>query len=239
MKTKLLFLSLFTVSVLLLGCDKDDDNGKGTLSYRTTVWNAELPHDGKNAGPDAKGDTNTTELINARHFIPKIEISTDPIADGVSADAINWTVMYESTEEMLHTDRSISIALPVGEYVSFRITQRNRVYWVCTFEGDTMEFPSLNDSGIGPNEQLVNYFGEEGLHKIQDGNFVLTHPNERLGVFEILPGQTTKVTSRVNIITIDWIDNDGSGNWSDGDELTNWTVPDGVTTMSDFIVEYE
>ncbi len=58
-------------------------------------------------------------------------------------------------------------------------------------------------------------------------------------LFFIKPNKTTKVTMRMNLKTLDWIDNDGSGEWSEGDELTNWTVPEGVTTMMDFIVEYE
>ena len=235
------FIMMGITTIFATSCDKDDEisNGDGTLVFRTTVWNAELPDDSKKASFKATAVTRTVDLINTRHLIPKIEISTDEIKEGVSPDDINWTVMYESSEEMLATDREISIELPAGKYVSFRLTQRNQIFWVCTYDGDTYEFPSLNNSEIGSDELLVNYFGETGLHGIKDGVFVLEYERERLGTFQIKPNRTTDVTMRMNLITLDWIDNDGSGDWSEGDELTNWTVPDGITTMTDFIVEYE
>lgn len=234
-------LSLMTASLLLLSCDKNENNDaeKGTLTFLTTVWNTKLSDDVTKTLLKAKGDTNTVDLINIRHLISKIEITTDEIKDGVSPNDINWTLMYESNQEMLHTDREVTIELPVGEYKGIKLTQRNLMYWVCLFEGDTIEFPSLNNSDLQQNAELFNYFGEEGFYEIEDGVFVSTNAEERLGFFEIKPDATTKVTMRMNLITLDWVDSDGSGEWSYGDELTNWTVPEGVTTMTDFIVEYE
>lgn len=247
MITKNAFICLLVFALILISCSEDvtspkdeETNGDiGTLEFRMTVWNAEHPGGLKNIYSKTQADTHTVDIINTRHLIPKIEISTDEVKEGVSPNDINWTVMYESNVEMLATDRGITIELPVGKYVSFKLTQRNLMYWVCNFEGDIFEFPSFNNSDIGPDDLLVNYFGETGLHEIEGGVFVLKYERERLGSFEIKPSKKTKVTMRMNLITLDWIDNDGSGDWSDGDELTNWRTPEGVTTMTDLIVEYE
>lgn len=247
MKTKNAIMFLFVSSLLFISCsedvtspkDEETNGGIGTLEFRMTVWNAEHSGGLKNIYSQTQADTHTVDIINTRHLIPKIEISTDEVKSGVSPADINWTVMYESSEEMLATDREITIELPVGKYVSFKLTQRNLMYWVCNFEGRIFEFPSFNDSELDPNAQLINYFGETGLHEIEGGVFVLKYERERLGSFEIKPNAKTKVTMRMNLITLDWIDNDGSGDWSDGDELTNWRTPEGITTMTDLIVEYE
>ena len=240
MKIRQIILGLLVTVLLFTGCEKDDSvTGEGTLKFRTTVWNAEVSDDSKKSLAKSTGETYTLDLINTRHLLHKIEITTDEIAEGVSPDDINWLVMYESSEEMLATDREISVIVPAGEYIGFRITQRNLMYWVCELGDEIMEIPSLNNSELPDDAQLINYFGEEGLHEIEDGLFVLRYPNERLGSFEVKPDRTTNVTMRMNLKTLDWIDNDGSGNWSEGDELTNWTVPEGITTMTDFIVGYE
>jgi len=247
MISKNTLMCLLVFALIITSCSEDvtspKDNGtngdKGTLEFRTTVWNAEFPDGLKNIYSHTQTDTNTVDIINIKHLIPKIEISTDEVKGGVSPGDINWTVMYESSEEMLATDREITIELPVGKYVSFKLTQRNLMYWVCNFEDRIFEFPSFNDSELDPNAQLINYFGETGLHEIEGGVFVLKYERERLGSFEIKPNAKTKVTMRMNLITLDWIDNDGSGDWSDGDELTNWRTPEGITTMTDLIVEYE
>ena len=240
MKIKQFFLGLLTTALLFAGCEKDDSvTGEGTLNFRTTVWNAEVSDGSKKSLTKSTGETYTLDLINTRQLLYKLEITTDEITEGVSPDKINWVVMYESSEEMLATDREISLIVPAGKYIGFRITQRNLMYWVCKLGNDVMELPSLGNSELPNDAQLINYFGEEGLHEIEDGLFVLRYPKERLGSFEIRPGRTTNVAMRMNLKTLDWIDNDGSGSWSEGDELANWTVPEGITTMTDFIVEYE
>jgi hypothetical protein len=241
MKTLLLvFVSFF----LLIGCESnkttEPETGMGMLEMYMTVWNAYGEDFGKVANiPANPKQVYTTELINIRHLIPEIQVTTDEIEAGVAANSVDWITIYQSDEEMLHTDREVSIEIPTGDYRGIRIVQRNLMYWVCTNDGDVIEFPSLNDNELAPEELLVNTFGEEGLYEIDgEGNFYLYHDGEKLGTFEILPGSNTKVTMRLNIQTIDWHDNDGSGDWSYGDELSNWTLPEGIETMSDFIVEY-
>ncbi len=238
MKTKLFLPALLTVSLLLSACDKDDESKDGTLSFRTTVWNAENPDD-KGQFNNEKGDTNTVDIINTLHVLYKIEITTDNINQDASSDDINWILMYESSDEMLATERSITIEVPAGKYNGFKISQRNKMYWRCIYEGDTVNFPSFNNSDLGPDARLVNIFGKDGLYEADNGSFVLINDRERLGTFEVLEDAVTNVTMRMNLKTLDWIDNDYSGDWSDGDQLKNWTVPDGITTMTDFIVEYE
>ena len=61
--------------------------------------------------------------------------------------------------------------------------------------------------------------------------------------FKILPGKTTRVTVRMNMYTLDWLDKDEDGYYTPfdttKDKLDNWTTfADSIVTMSDFIVEY-
>ncbi len=241
MSAKKFFIIVAASMLFVIGCDKEDDptTGTGTLDFRFTVWNAEHSNHEKRMAIGTRNNIHTVELINVRQFIPKIEVTTDEIKEGMAPDEIDWFTIYESSEEMLNTDRQITTEIPAGRYIGFRITQRNLFYWVCLFQEEIIEFPSYNDSDLEPNDLLTNYLGEDGLYELEDGVFVLRYPDEKLGTFEILPDKNTRITTRINIVSIDWHDNDNSGVWSDGDELSNWSLPEGVTTMSDFIVEYE
>lgn len=213
---------------------------KGTLKMRTTVWSAFNDAVWKKEYNRSAGDTHTCELTNIRHFIPLIQVTTDEIKSGVLANSIKWTTIYESSQEMLHTDRVFEIALEPGKYKGIRIEQRNKMYWVCTFNGATIEFPSVNNSEIGADERIFNVFGEDGLYETnEEGKFVVNTNNEKLGFFEIFAGKTTRVSNRLNITALDWLDADGDGKWSPGDELIKWHTPEGVNTMSDFVVDYD
>ncbi|MBT3755815.1 MAG: hypothetical protein HOG24_05995, partial [Candidatus Cloacimonetes bacterium] len=68
--------------------------------------------------------------------------------------------------------------------------------------------------------------------------FVSSVPGEQLGSFEIRAGETTNLVMRLNFTTVDWYDNDDSEDWSDGDAIDNHQLPNGITTMTDFIVTY-
>ena len=213
----------------------DATSAPGTLMFRTTVWNTHATTPWRIAI-----DTNSCSLNSVRTIIYVMQVTTDEVKAGVKYSDINWTTIYESNTEMLHADRSFTKELSAGVYKGIRMEQRNRLFWVCAFNGNTYEFPSLNNSNLGDNAIITNIFGENGLYKI-DGNGVLEVDNdkEKLGTFEIKSGQTSRVSLRLNITSLDWIDNDHSGTWTDGDELKNWKTPEGIDTMADFIVEYD
>ena len=235
---------LIITSMIWTGCSKDETEepevNQGTLKFRTSVWNSENPSGWKST--EGIKDVKACDLIDIFHLIPKIEITTDEISEGVSPGSIKWTTIYESSEVMLHTDRMFSLAVPIGKYKGFRITQRNLIYWVCTWDTDTLHFPSYQISeAVSPDELFVNYFGQDGLYEIdpESGLFYLFTGNEKLGSFDVKPAKTTRLTVRLNITGLDWHDMDGDGKWSDGDDLDNWRTPEGISTMSDFIVEYD
>ena len=168
----------------------------------------------------------------------KIEVSTGEIIEG-KPDNLDWKTIYESSNEILHTELKISIDLPIGAYKSIKLTMSNRLSWICTLRGNTLEFPDLNSSQLIPEAKILNWFGKEGLFLLDANNFKLVQPKEKLGLFEIRSGKITNVTLRMNIKTLDWIDNDRDGKWSFGDRLDNWTTPQGIDTMMDFIIKYE
>ncbi len=226
---------------LLIGC-KDSPTGSdtetGILEFYTTVWNAWI-QGGREMLVNTNRTVYTVDLIDIRHLIPEIQVTTDVVAVGVPANSIEWITIYESEVEMLHTEREISLEIPAGDYKCLRITQRNLLYWVCEYQSVVHEFPSYNDGDLQPDDLLVEYLNEDGLYLVDDqGYFQLNHPGEKLGTFEVLPDMHTRVTMRLNIQTIDWHDNDNNGLWSGDDELDNWATPEGIDTMTDFLVEY-
>ncbi|MBT4333178.1 MAG: hypothetical protein HOD64_07860 [Candidatus Cloacimonetes bacterium] len=239
MKLFKMFLAIVTMSMLLLGCSEDnvtETEEDGTLDFRMTTWNAELSD--RTSEQINKRTTHTLDLIDIRHYIPKIEVTTDEIAEGIAAEDIIWTTMYESSVEMLHTEREVSIQLPVGNYQGLKLTQRNRMAWVIEYQGNPIDAWITQIDGLNDDDLFINYFGADGLFDVEDGLFVSSVPGEQLGSFEIRAGETTNLVMRLNFTTVDWYDNDDSGDWSDGDAIDNHQLPDGITTMTDFIVTY-
>ncbi len=240
MKGKIMVAMVIVAITLLIGCKKesptDSTDETGALQLKYTTWNSY-----SSKAPKATlSDTHTCNLIDGRHVLYSIAFATGDIVDG-EPDTLDWITTYESSEEMLDSEREFSpVTMPIGNYKNIRIVQSNRVYFVGTLGSDTLELPNLNNSELEPADSLLNICGENGMYvHDENNNFKLEAPDEKLGGFEMKSGKTTKLTIRVNIKTFDWIDNDGNGEWSEGDELDNWTLPEGIETMTDFIVEYE
>lgn len=243
MKQRALITLLIATTFFAVACDSSSSKSKGTLSFRTTVWNAENEPElsGKLMAREAgEGEAlHVLDVVNIRHLISEIEITTDSIEEGKFPEDISWILLYESSKEILHTDREITIQVPVGEYKGFRITQRNLIKWVVEFDNDFIDLPTLNDDTLGPNATIVNYFGEDSLYEIDEetGEFVKNPNDELLGTFEVKAGRTTYLTMQVNINSLHWHDNNDNGIWDDGDEVDEISAPEGVLTMTDFIVE--
>jgi len=236
---KMMFIIvLFTM--MLSGCSEDnttEPETDGTLHFRMTTWNAEQSD--RIIENNNHRSMHTVDLIDIRHYIPKIEVTTDEVSEGLSAADITWTTMYESSVEMLHTEREVTIQLPAGNYRGVKLTQRNRMAWVVEYQGNPIDCWTIQINNLGQDELFVNYFGENGLYAVEGGVFVPDVPGEQLGSFEIRAGETTDLVMRLNFTTVDWYDNDNSEDWSEGDDIDNWQLPDGITTMTDFIVTYE
>ena len=244
-KSKIWIYPLIIKGVLLIltsSCKKDDDNNdnnnpsNGDLKIQLKMYGQK-----NGLGSGIKSDTNTCALIDLRNAITSISVSTDAIIDG-QTDNLNWTIIYSDTAQLLFTQRQISpVSLPVGSYKSIKIIMKNRIYWVCDFNSNTYEFEDFNCSSCDPNGfGPTNYFYSDGLHELDSTNhFFLCTPNEKLGGFDILENQTTTLTWRFNVISLQWIDVNSNGTWDTGiDKMDNWATPLGVETMMDFIVTY-
>lgn len=239
MKLLKFIAAILVFAFLAWGCEEDDpvnNETEGTLKFSMTTWNA------SNAkSPGTQGKTvHTVDIVDIQHLIPLIEVTTDSIYAGGSLADVTWVTMYESSVEMLHTEREVTLKMPVGKYTGIKLVQRNLMGWVLDFQGNNIVAWVPNNSTLGDNDTLVNFFGADGLFGVdQDGKFVSAVPTEKLGSFEIKPGQVTNLLMRLNFTTVDWDDKDDSGDWSPLDELNNHQLPTGVTTMTDFIVTYE
>jgi hypothetical protein len=238
---KRLYISLCFVLLLFLGSGCDLFNGggtqTGTLQYRTTTWNTEFPDAMPKASRDALA-TDTLKLIDVIQYLAMMEVTTDAIDSGVTrAEDVNWTVIYQSTEEMLTTHRDFSVELPVGDYKGYRVTQGNRLYWVCTSGNDTLEIPSLNDNSRPHNDLIIGHINDKGFYEINDDGIFIKKNDEKLGVFEIRPATLTKITVRMNLMAL-VIDSQAFAQDSTYNIL-DWLLPEGISTMSDFIVDYD
>jgi len=242
MKTKLFLLSLMATSFLLLGCDKDDKTGNevGTLNFKVTFWNIEFPVD-KKQGVTGKENVYTLPIVDMKNYVYKFEVSETELKEGASPEGIEWVTIFESDpNQMIYfSEIELSKDIQAGDYRSIRISGKyfGDFIWVCEFQGNKMYI--IPDRDPDDDSIVWEHFTETGGFDIEDGVFVLGTDRERLGTFEIKANKTTNLIMRYNLKTLDWHDNDGSGDWSDGDDISNWTVPEGVTTMMDFIVEYE
>jgi hypothetical protein len=234
--TRLSLLILFSALFLISACKKDDNddntNPTGNLQMKFSWYSSK---------GDVKGDTNTCDLIDIKGTLLEIAVSKDAIVDG-QPDNLNWTTIYTTSSSMYFTERQCPVvSLPAGNYKSIKIVQKNAINWKCIFNTDTLEFEDLNNSSLPADTTIpANYFYSDGLHELDaSGNFFMHQSEEKLGGFEILDGQTTNLSWRMNIIHLDWIDTNTNGIWDTGiDGLDNWQLPPGVTTMFDFIVTY-
>lgn len=261
MKAKhLLIMSLVLVFVLISCFDPPiEESTEGTLEFRMLLWNSY-----ESGMQKAAVDTYTCPIVDVRHLIPLIQFTKDTIYHGGPADQ-EWIDFYESDEEMYHSERSMSAVMDTGTYKGIRIFQRVLFYWVCTHPddpNDTLEFAQVNASdpyGIelddpSLNDTIVNIFGTNGLY--YDSNDTLYNVNhtengagdivhgEYIGCyFKIFPDRTTRVTVRMNLVTLDWMDINEDGVFTpldySEDAIDNInTFADSIITMSDFFVEY-
>jgi hypothetical protein len=244
MKFKHIILSSLCILFLFVSCSKEEDeninpnntNETGLLSVKMTTWNS---YENNSKGASIKGDTITLDIIDSKKFKFDLRVTTDEIKAGVP-DNFKWITIYESDETLYDSERDFEFELPAGNYKGIAIVQGNQHHWVCKDGGDIMELPDLNDRFLPADAHIYNIFGEDGLYVLDENSLLTKVTNdEKLGTFEVLPNRKTIVTIRMNLLTLDWIDNDGDGQWSEGDELDNWTTPEGIDTMADFIVEYE
>ena len=118
----------------------------------------------------------------------------------------------------------------------------------------TMVNLEANDSWDAPCDSTaivpINYFSEYGNHNYsqEDSMFYLVSEGEKLGGFNINQGGITKLYMKMNgyggdgidPCTSVWIDTNNNGVWDCGiDRLDDFQCPPEITTMADFIVEYE
>ena len=256
---KLTLVSMVIVFIMFSCFDPpQEETSEGTLEFRMLLWNSYESGMQKTAI-----DSYTCPIVDIRHLIPLIQFTKDTIYHEGPADQ-EWIDFYESDTEMYHSERNMSAVLDTGTYKGMRVFQRVLFYWVCTHPDnpeDTMEFADANVShphGIELDhptmlDTIYNIFGTDGMYYLKDSKLhnVNDAPPDTAGgqgeyigcYFKIYPGQTTRVTVRMNLYTLDWYDIEGDGLFTpldySRDSLDNWTTfADSIVTMSDFIVEY-
>ena len=236
---KSIFLSLVICAfVIFSGCEKDNDNNAdGNLSIKLRLWNNYEESTTKNL---IKGSSSPIQIsfVDVIAYKYEMKVTKDVIEEGMKESDIDWITIYESNELKKDGERDFQFTLPSGEYKGFALWQGNDFFWVGDYNGTEIQIPTSNG---GDSNRIFNAFGIDGLYVLNDdGELTKVNNNEQIGVsFNIEEGKTTTVTIRTNFMAIDWYDNDGNGNWSDGDEAGDPIIPDDVSTMADFIVDYE
>ena len=220
------------------GCDKEPTlENNGTLSVQMRTWSTYENSLTKSAR-NTFSDSIILSFLDIKGYKYEMKVTTDEISAGLKDSDVDWITIYQSDELKEDGERDFQFTLPAGEYKGFALWQGNEFTWIGEDNGTRIEIPSSNGSD---SDSVYNVFGSDGLYFMNDnGELQKVENNEMLGVsFTINEDQTTTLTVRVNITGIVWYDNDQSGTWSDGDGVGDMLLPDGVDTMSDFIVVYE
>jgi len=211
MKRTVSFYVLLCVFILFTGCDKEPTlENNGTLSFQMRTWSTYEGNAVKSA-LNGLSDSIVLDFLDVKGYKYEMKVTTDEISPGLNDSDIDWITIYQSGNEF---------------------------FWIGEDNGNIIEIPTSNGSD---RDSVYNVFGSDGLYTLNDNDELeKVSNNEKLGVsFTINEEQTTTLTVRVNFTGIEWYDNDQSGTWSDGDGVGDMLLPDGVDTMSDFIVVYE
>ncbi len=236
MKKLKLFLVICSI-VFSAGCDDDDaypDNGE--LSVKLRTWNNFETANTKSVSANLS-DPTLLQFVDVKGYKYEMKVTTDDITEGVKDSEIEWITIYESEELKDDSERDFQFELPVGDYKGFALLQGRDFFWIAEHDGEIIEIPTSNG---GSSDTIYNVFGVDGLYVLNSSDELTKVNNEeKLGVdFKIEEGKTTLLTIRINFKEIWWYDNDGDGNWSIGDMADDPLLPEGVTTMADFIVVY-
>jgi hypothetical protein len=238
MKRTVSFYVLLCVFILFTGCDKEPTlENNGTLSFQMRTWSTYEGNAVKSA-LNGLSDSIVLDFLDVKGYKYEMKVTTDEISPGLNDSDIDWITIYQSDELKEDGERDFQFTLPAGDYKGFALWQGNEFFWIGEDNGNIIEIPTSNGSD---RDSVYNVFGSDGLYTLNDNDELeKVSNNEKLGVsFTINEEQTTTLTVRVNFTGIEWYDNDQSGTWSDGDGVGDMLLPDGVDTMSDFIVVYE
>ncbi len=231
----LLFGALLTALSFLAACNKDEDKkAEGNLTLKMRVWN-------NYETPAVKGS-------NARFILPfvdvigykyEMKVTTDVIQEGTREQEVNWITIYTSDELKGDSERDFQFQLPAGEYKAFSLLQSRGFFWVGDYNGTNIQIPAWNGSTGVFEDRICNVFANELFVLNTSGVYESVNNGEQIGAaFRIEEGKTTSVIIRTNFTSIEWSDNDENGIWSEGDSAGEPIVPEGITTMADFIVTY-
>lgn len=235
---KVIFFSITIYALIMFsGCEKEvTETREGTLSFQMRTWNTYETKSSENTLV-YQSDPVMLNFIDVMGYKYEMKVTTDEIQEGMKDADINWITIYQSEELKRDGERDFQFKLPAGEYKGFAVLQGDDFSWIGETDGNQIVIPDSNQSG---NDRVYNVFGADGLYYLNENEELMKMSNnEMLGVtFTIREEITTTLTIRVNITAIEWYDNDQSGTWSDGDTVGDMLLPDGVNTMSDFIVTY-
>lgn len=239
-------LSVCALVVLIYSCKKDVEDPNppvethGLLSMEFATWNSFQKTSGKQ-NTEKENEPITLELLDVRTFKYSIALTTDEIYAGLDAADITWTEVYTSDEYLLDSERNFSFSLPAGDYKGFKLIQADSMRWVCNYNDGIIEIKTFNKGDESfVYDEVLNIFGEDGLYDVDgEGKLYRVLNDEKLGLIKIEPGGYTNIISRLNIMTVDWYDVNNNGIFDGLDSLKNWTLPEGITTMNDFIVTYQ
>lgn len=237
---KLLLLSALAVAFAFFsGCNKaENDKVEGDLSLKLRVWNNYKAQPIKSI-QNTLSDSIQLPFVDVIGYKYEMKVTTDEIQEGTREADVEWITIYESGELKGDSERDFQFQLPAGEYKAFALWQSLGFYWVGDYNGTKIQIPAWNGNPGIFEERLYNVFANGFFVLNANGVFERVNNGEQIGAsFQIVEGKTTTVTIRTNFTSIVWRDNDNNGIWSDGDSAAEPVLPEDVSTMADFIVEY-
>ncbi len=233
----ILSLALIVSTLAFTGCSSgggggDEPEPNGNINLTISMYNS-------NQAMQKSIEKNTPETYNLNVVDLKgsnfqIKITSDNITDGVAESSIDWTTIYSSSGQINASSISRSYSMPAGTIRGLSIQQNNSFYWICSHNGGTIDIPDIHEEQLATNAAFVAIFGSTGEFTVTNGNIDKVG-NNSFSPVTVTSGQTTNITIRINIVTVDWVDNDNSGDWTTGDEIENQTLASGTNNVVSFI----
>ena len=207
----------------------------GTLKLKISVYNSYQPL--KEGSYKTTPDEYTSEVTDIRSSNIQIRVTSDNISAGV-ADDFDWTTAYSSSSTVTASSIDASFSVPAGTIRGLSISQNNQIEWVCSHNGSSINITDLINSQLATNATSYQIYGSGGSYEISGGVTQKTG-DANFSPVTITAGQTTTVTIRLNIVSLDWIDNDNSNSWTSGDAVADngQNLATGETEMVEFIVD--
>lgn len=238
MEQKIINLLPIILVLIVLSCNKKEENDTGTLVFQgvKTIPVQKSGHVSLDKSSITEPIRHAMYVANLKYNIADIWIAQDLISDLTFNDGIKWYRIGKGNEQKLIEELKFSVdGLPVGTYRSIKINIKTNYTLIAVYQTDIssiVEMPSSFYGECSGDESMISkYFSTNGQYSLAYGNFYCVSSGESIREFKVKPNETTIVywkqggmDSKTTDCSFDWIDTNGNSIWDCGiDSVSNVT----------------